>query len=194
MRDGRAWQIGADLDVAWIMDGTDEGGVKITCVIPPAFEAYWTLELPYSGDHDWRPHEVDRFAPDVVDVLAAHTPEQPWWLGYLQRGPDSNIIFDDALQVALYNGGYVIIEAGPEQAAAWRGDDRRDSPQERLPDVMFPHDRLWLASNLWDDDWTYFGGPGSLQRAFLAHPHLGGRARAVDVDDPDATPPGHVAI
>jgi hypothetical protein len=101
MRDGQAWRIGRYPDIAWIMDSTDEGGVKITCAIPRVFEAYWTLELPYSGDQGWRPQEVNRFAPDVVDVLSAHTPEQPWWLGYLRRGDYSNIIFDDAPQVAL---------------------------------------------------------------------------------------------
>lgn len=175
------------------MDNTDEGGVKITCAIPPMFEAYWTLELPYSGDRDWSPQQVELFAPDVVELLVAPTPEQPWWLGYLKRGPYSDVIFDDAPQVTLYSGGYVIIEAEADQAATWR-NDRSASPQERLPDLMFPQDRLWLATTLWDDDWTCFGGPSSLQRAFLDHPRLGSRAHAVGADDPDATPPGHVAI
>jgi hypothetical protein len=176
IRDGQAWPIGRELEIAWIMDGTDEGGVKVTCAIPAIFDAYWTLELPYSGDHDWTPDEVDRFPPDLIAILAAHTPPQPWWLGFLERGPQTELVFDDAPRVPLYNGGYVLIEAGPEQAAAWRANNPR--PTERQPELMFPHDRSWLATDLWDDDWFYFGGPSSLQRAFLGHPHLGRFARA----------------
>ena len=193
VRDGRAWPIGREREIAWIMDGTDDGGVKVTCAIPPLFAAYWTLELPYSGDDDWDQNEVDQFPSDVIDVLAADTSEQPWWLGFLQRGDHSDIIFPDAHRVVIYNGGYVLVQAGPRQAGIWR-NTKDHSPPERLPDVMFPENRLWLASNLWDDDWTYFGGPAKIQRGFLEHPRLRHRVRAVGVDDPDATPPGHIAI
>jgi hypothetical protein len=42
---------------------------------------------------------------------------------------------------------------------------------------MFPADRSWLVSTLWDDDWSCIGGPGRLVHNFLRDPDL--RARQV---------------
>jgi hypothetical protein len=71
-----------------------------------------------------------------------------------------------------------------EQPVADRTSARADVPPRPIV----------AGGNLWDDDWFYFGGPSSLQQAFLGHPHLGRFARTVNVDDADATPPGHIAI
>jgi hypothetical protein len=60
-----------------------------------------------------------------------------------------------------------------------------------LPDLMFPADRTWLASTLWDDRWAYIRGPRRLIDAFLAHPDLQHRVRRVDPSVKDITPPGH---
>lgn len=49
-KDGRAWRIGGETEVAWIRENT-EISFAITSAIPPVFEAYATLELPGSGDH-----------------------------------------------------------------------------------------------------------------------------------------------
>jgi len=56
---------------------------------------------------------------------------------------------------------------------------------------MFPDDRSWLVSTLWDDDWTCIGGPAELVDRFLRHPDL--QARSVALGQ-DVTPPGHQAI
>jgi hypothetical protein len=80
---------------------------------------------------------------------------------------------------------------GPEQASVWGGDDRYKGV---LPDLMFPVDRSWLLSTLWDDDWTCIGGSKELVGAILAHAELCHRAREVDPSVTDATPPGHSAI
>ena len=56
---------------------------------------------------------------------------------------------------------------------------------------MFPADRSWLVSTLWDDDWTCIGGPAQLMDGFLRHREL--EARRVTLGQ-DATPPGHQAI
>jgi hypothetical protein len=58
---------------------------------------------------------------------------------------------------------------------------------------MFPEDRSWLISTLWDDDWTCIGGPEGLIVDLLREPTLSSRARRVSVDQ-DATPPGHHAM
>jgi hypothetical protein len=196
--DGRAWRIGRDAEIAWIEEGT-ETGLTIMSAIPPVFEAYATLELPGTGNHapgssleeweqldrEWEPHEAG-----VLSVLSEHSGPQPWWLGYLETGA-SGLIFDGARRVRFYaDWPYVLIEAGPEQAGAWR----KDCWEGVLPDLMFPADRSWLFSTLWDDDWTCIGGSRPLVDAFLAHPDLRGRVREVDPSVEDATPPGHTAF
>ena len=84
--------------------------------------------------------------------------------------------------------GYVLVESGPREAATWREPDSKGA----LPDLMFPKDRSWLVSTLWDDDWTSIGGSERLVDIFLEHPLLGPRTRRVALGE-DATPPGHEA-
>ena len=100
-------------------------------------------------------------------------------------------MFPDAPKVTLYAGWpYVVVEAGPEQAATWRRDGGWSFWKGALPNLMFPADRSWLLSTLWDDDWTCVGGPVSLVEALLHRPELRPRARRVERGEP-ATPPGH---
>jgi hypothetical protein len=181
VRDGSTWRIGTDAEVAWINDGTSPGRA-VTVAIPPIFAAYCTLELPKY----WEAFSVHEQA--VVALLSEHPVQQPWWLGYLDTGA-SDIVFPDAPMVTLYaEWHYVLVEAGPQQAATWR-DTRFNWA---LPDLMFPADRSWLVSTLWDDAWTCIGGSSVLVDGFLRDRTLGARARRVALGE-DATPPGHVA-
>jgi hypothetical protein len=93
-------------------------------------------------------------------------------------------------KVTLYSQwDYVLVEAGPQQAATWRRTEALEFWwDDALPDLMFPADRSWLVSTLTDDDWTCVGGPATLVDRLLAHPDL--RARAVRLGE-EATPPGH---
>ncbi len=191
-KDGRAWRIGCADEIAWIQQDTTSG-LAITSAIPPVFEAYATVGLPGSGDHDAasRLADLDRHDAGVLAVLSEHAAAQPWWLGYLDTG-SNDIVFHDAPKVTMYaQWEYVLIEAGPEQARVWGGHQRSKGV---LPDLMFPADRSWLISTLWDDDWTCIGGSRGLLDAFLAHPDLRHRAREVDPSVKDATPPGHIAF
>jgi hypothetical protein len=101
----------------------------------------------------------------VLALLERHASPQPWWLGYLETGA-SDIIFDDAPRVRPYavDWRYVLVEAYPKQAATWRGTtgDEVSWKGTELPDVIFPQDRSWLLSTLWDDDWSCIGGPQAL--------------------------------
>jgi hypothetical protein len=54
--------------------------------------------------------------------------------------------------------------------------------------LMFPADRSWLVSTLWDDDWTCIGGPERLIADLLNDRQLARRARRVTADQ-NATPP-----
>ena len=183
VRDGSTWRVGTSADVGWIADGTS-AGLTITAAIPPVFEAYATVELPYGGEGQ---NEHDRA---VLALLSERSAGQPWWLGYLDTGAD-DIVFSDAPKVALYAGwAYVLVEAGPEQAAAWRQSGGWSFWKGALPNLMFPEDRSWLVSTLWDDDWTCIGGPAGLVDKFLHHPGL--QTRVVTLGQ-DATPPGHQA-
>lgn len=195
--DGREWRIGRAAEIAWIEEGT-ETGVTITSGIPPVFEAYATLEQPGTGNHapgssleKWEQldKEWDRHDAGVLALLSEHSESQSWWLGYLETGA-SDLPFDGAQRVRFYaDWPYVLLEAGPEQARIWR----EDCWDGVLPDLMFPADRSWLFSTLWDDDWTCIGGSRALVDAFLAQPDLRDRVREVDLSMEDATPPGHTA-
>jgi hypothetical protein len=177
---GRPWQIGTDADVEWITRDTIVG-LAVTSAIPPIFEAYATVVVPElcAGlqEHEQR----------VVRLLAEHSTDADWWLAYLDTGA-SDIVFPDAPRVRMYSDWpYVVVRAGPEQALRWRAEP---SPLHcGLPDLMFPVQRSWLISALWDDDWWCLGGSTELVDAFLREPGL--EARRVGTDG-DATPPGHV--
>ena len=175
-KDGQDWRIGSDAEVAWISEGTDVG-LAITSAIPAIFEAYATIVVPH-----------DRVLDQVLlTILADHTPAQPWWLGYLDTGTD-DVVFHDVPKVLLYSRWpYVLIEAGPPQAARWRGGELR---YRTLPDVIFPADHSWLLSTLWDDDWRCLGGPAGLIERVHRDADL--EARIVSLGE-DATPSGHRA-
>ncbi len=112
-RDGRTWRIGTDAEVAWITEGTSASRT-ITTAIPPLFAAYATVMLPPRGE---KQDEHDR---TVLALLREQSAGEPWWLGYLDTGAD-DIVFPDAPKVTLYSDWhYVLVEAGPEQAATWR--------------------------------------------------------------------------
>jgi hypothetical protein len=183
-RDGSTWRIWTDAEVAWIVHGTSPGRA-ITAAIPPVFEAYATVMLPYGGEGQ---DEHDRA---VLALLSEQSAGQPWWLGYLDTGAD-DIVFPDAPKVTLYEGWhYVLAEAGPEQAATWRKSGPWSFWKGSLPNLMFPADRSWLMSTLWDDDWSCLGGPAGLVDRFLHHPDLQARPAA---PGQDITPPGHEAL
>jgi len=180
-KDGRAWQLGTASDAAWIANGT-KFGRTITAAIPAVFHAYATFHEPDDTAISTPLHEQA-----VVKDLVDHTPDQPWWLGYLDTGAH-DIVFPQAPTVSLYaDWHYVLVEAGPEQALTWRTEHMR-SQYGVLPDLFFPADRSWLVSALWDDTWTCVGGPAALVETLRHDPLV--RARPVQLDE-DATPPGH---
>jgi hypothetical protein len=199
-KDGRDWRIGSSEEVRWIEDTSR--GRSVADAVPPVFEAYATLEQPLTGDHltGWEAaardrHTLfvdawDRHETALLGVLDDRTSPQPWWLAFLETG-NSDVVFPDAPRVEMYaHWSYVLVEAGPDQAGGWRSNDRWG---ESLPDLMFPADRSWLLTTLWDDDWTCIGGPRTLVEAVMAHSVLTERAREVDpsMSMDEACPPGH---
>jgi hypothetical protein len=178
----RDWRIAAAADVEWIHDATTFG-LEITSAIPAIFADYATIVVP-EEERD------DRNTEAVIQILRGHTRKQKWWLGYLDTGPREFDFFPGAPRVSLYaNWNYVLALAGPDEAQTWR--KARYAWHGPGPDLIFPTDRSWLMSWLWDDDWRCVGGPEELITAFLAHPDL--EARRVALGE-DATPPGHIAM
>jgi hypothetical protein len=193
-KDGRRWRIGGDGIAAWIVDGTTAGR-GISCAIPPLFEAYATLELPGTpnGRGGWaRSHEDLREQQEqdslALSVLCQHTVSQPWWLGYLDTGSADTVFYDVPMVCMFPTWNYVLVEAGPEQAGSWRADDPWKGV---LPDLIFPRDRTWLVSTLWDDFWRCIGGSRELVDGFLNCEGLSHRVREVQLSDDDVAPPGH---
>ncbi|CAM4438139.1 hypothetical protein MB901379_00813 [Mycobacterium basiliense] len=185
IRDGCSWPVGTAADVAWINEATSIG-LTITSAIPPTFDAYATIVLP---NHREEQRRRDRA---LLALLDGQSPGQRWWLGYLDTG-SSDVVFPDAPRVRLYaDWPYVLVQAGPQQAASWRQTNVESSGSKQLPDLMFPVDRTWLASTLWDDDWTCVGGPFALMEGVPNHPDLAEHTRPVGIHQ-DATPPGHQA-
>ena len=178
-RDGRSWQVGSARDVAWTAGRPT--GVTVETAVPLVFEAYATLTRPAAASAP----EHERA---VVEQLRARTRPQPWWLGLLDTGAH-DVVFPQAPRVQLYWGWpYVVVLAGPEQALSWRTGHMREATGS-LPDLVFPQDRTWLASALWDDGWTCFGGPAALVEALVREPLAG--ARRVQPGE-DVLPPGAV--
>jgi hypothetical protein len=191
LKDGVPWPIGGQAVVDWITEGT-ETGHRISAAIPPVFADYATLTDARVEEGLPRDFSLERRQDlALIDVLSRHSGDRPWWIGYLDTGA-SDIVFWDAPKVMLYSGwSYVFVLAGPDQAATWRpapgGTPNWKSTE--LPEVMFPDDRSWLVSFLWDDDWACIGGPEALISDLLSDPVLAPNARRVDTRQ-DATPPG----
>lgn len=121
----------------------------------------------------------------LVEVLAAHTNQQPWWLGYLETGV-ADVVQPDAPRTAVYGGWpYVLLSAGPGDALTSRRNEESTPWHSALPELLFPADRSWLVSTMWDDHWRCIGGTEALVRDVLAHRDLD--ARSVTTDE-DATP------
>ncbi|MCG5463754.1 hypothetical protein MED01_001914 [Micromonospora sp. MED01] len=176
-KDGRTWRIGTASDVAWLTGRTTQG-LSVTTAIPPVFEAYGTFHPPAGVGFD--AHERA-----VIDELVTCTPDQPWWLGFLDTGAH-DVVFPHAPKVSLYWAWpYVLVQAGPEQALTWRAGHLRGDGA--LPDLFFPEDRSWLVSALWDDTWTDIGASGAVLAALRRNPLV--NARLVGPDE-DACPPG----
>lgn len=186
IKDGQTWRVGSDEEVAWINDGIS-AGLAITASIPPIFAAYATLAFPLeleSSADQLRPAE-DRFDDALLRVLGAHTQPQPWWLGFLDTGA-SDVVFDDAPRVRVYSGwNYVLVQAGPREARTWRSGARWFTA---LPELMFPADRSWLVSSLWDDVWAGVGGSVELISALIDEPELHAAAERTDPSIPDMWP------
>lgn len=177
VRDGQTWALGTAKTVAWIQRGTTYDRT-ISSAIPPIYDGYLTLV-----GQEWTSAEAEAgYDRKLVELLSTHEPTS-WWLGYLDTDGRGTVVFPPRKKVKLYaDWPYDLVLAGPEQALTW---------YESLPDLIFPADRSWLLSTLWDDSWTCIGGPSSLIDALAADAAFG--ARRV-VPGQDATPPGHVSI
>lgn len=183
-KDGQTWLIGTGAEIAWIVSGTTVD-TTITAAIPPVFAAYATF-------HELDQSRVAGQESVVVRHLANRSGDQSWWLGFLDTGAH-DVVFEDVPKVTLYTGWhYVLVEAGPSQALSWRiGHMRAPYGYGALPDLIFPADRSWLVSALWDDTWTCVGGPAELIAELQQDPDV--RARVVRLHE-DATPPGHESL
>ena len=128
-----------DEDVDWIR-GNDAAFGTLRFAIPSGYEAYGVLDLPA----DIVPIEdalLSALGVDPADQLVA---------GWIDRGPWSTPAGDEHV---LYSGWRYRLR---RVAAA----DLSGLPTEgegSFPDMLFPPDRSWLVSLLWDDAWRSIG-------------------------------------
>lgn len=170
---------GDESTVRWIRESCP-AGLSIGAAIPPGFAAYATIVIPdETGPH--RQHDAV-----LVEVLEKHSSTSQWWLGFLDTGADP-LPFAGAGTVAVYGGWqFQIVGTSPDEALRLR----ENVWYRTLPDLIFPDDRAWLVSTLWDDDWRCVGGPEALIKDLSASDALETRTLS---RDQDATPPGHIA-
>jgi len=151
--------------------------LTITSAIPPAFDAYATI---VDVEH-WSESRSAAQDGAIVKHLQRFG-SSAWWLGYLDTG-GSNVVFPRSRKIKMYaDWPYVVVAGDAAGALGWRNE---------LPDLIFPEDRSWLVSTLWDDSWMCVGGPRELIADLSSDPLV--RARQVGLHE-DATPPGHTAI
>ena len=167
--------------VDWIT-GVTRRDRTVLAAIPAGFARYATVVIPAE--------DGDKTAADaaLVEVLEANSDDQPWWMGFLDTGV-ADVVNDDAPRVSVYaDWPYVLLQGGPQQALASRSNSASTPWHSALPELLFPADRSWLVSTMWDDDWRCVGGPSAMVEALLQRPELEARS-VMPVDDP--TPPGH---
>jgi hypothetical protein len=143
--------------VDWITRSTRRDRTVISA-IPLGFVRYATVVVPEDDAAKTRADAA------LVEVLQAHTPEQPWWLGYLDTGV-ADLVDPDAPE------GVGVRRIGPTcccravAACPDRAKQRRQHALAQRPaELVFPADRSWLVSTMWDDDWRCVGGTGSAGR------------------------------
>lgn len=181
---GRPWQVGTAAIVDWIVQGVEVDGT-VAVAVPPRFEAYAAFEEPDCSPDQPQP-DPDQFEQlvvahehAVVSHLRRHGTTR-WWLGYLDTGAH-DVVFPDVERVSMYfQWNYVLALADPDAALTWRPS---------LPDLIFPLDRSWLLSMMWDDAETCIGGPTTLIDALVDDPKIG--ARRLRRDEP-LHPPGYL--
>jgi len=82
--------------VDWIT-GSTRVGQMITSAIPPDYARYATVVIPNDDAAKTLADAV------LVEVLRAHTPVQPWRLGYLDTGV-ADLVDPEAPRVSVYAG------------------------------------------------------------------------------------------
>ena len=183
---GQPWQIGTRATVDWITEGVMVDGT-VAGAVPPRFEAYAAFEEPdcspdephSNHDFEHRERQIVEHERAVVSHLRRYSPTQ-WWLGYLDTGAH-DVVFPAAERVSMYfQWNYVLVQAGPEAALAWRPS---------LPDLIFPLDRSWLLSMLWDDADSCVGDPTGLIDDLIYDPKV--NARRLSTNEP-LHPPGYL--
>lgn len=128
-----------DEHISWIRhDGAAFGTLQYA--IPGGFEAYGVLDLP----QDIVPIE------DALLSTLGVSPADQVLAGWIDRGPWPAPAGDEHV---LYTGWKYRLRRVPASELSGLPTEGVGS----FPDLLFPPDRSWLVSLLWDDSWRSIG-------------------------------------
>lgn len=132
-----------DQDVAWIRRDTAVSGT-IRSAIPGGFDAYGLLD-------------ISEERPTEDALLQAVAPENSMELiaGWIDRGPYPPQPGDEHFLYSSWRYRFRQVSAASLQGLPTEGDGG-------FPDLLFPPDRSWLISLLWDDSWRSVGASNAV--------------------------------
>lgn len=134
-----------DEDVAWIRRGTVVSET-IRSAIPEGFDVYGLLD-------------ISEERPTEDALLAAVTADSNTQLvaGWIDRGPYPPQPGDEHVLYSGWRYRFRRTKASQLQGLPAEGDGG-------FPDLLFPPDRSWLISLLWDDSWRSVGASNEVAR------------------------------
>ncbi|GAA2748513.1 hypothetical protein GCM10009869_00550 [Amnibacterium kyonggiense] len=127
-----------DEDVAWIRRATAVGGT-LRSAIPGGFDVYGLLDVSEA-----RPTE------DALLRAVAPEPSTELIAGWIDRGPYPPHPGDEHVLYSGWRYRFQRIESACLFGLPAEGEGG-------FPDLLFPDDRSWLISLLWDDSWRSVG-------------------------------------
>lgn len=133
-------------EVNWLREGNGPAGT-LSYALPGRFDVYGAIDLP------------DEISPTEDTLLSALAPNPAAALlaGWIDRGPWPPPHGDEFVLYWGWRYRFRWVLPAELQGLPSEGEDS-------FPDLLFPPDRSWLVSLLWDDSWRSVGASEPVAR------------------------------